>query len=87
VIGRRTVRDKWALEEHLSTEENNELRDSSGEAAHNGRLYMRYVESHLLDVDERLLSRNDAQKIVRDNARRLFTHLFRGTGGATFRLG
>lgn len=48
------MRDKWALEEHLSTAENNELWDSSGEAARNGKLYMDYVESHLLDVDERL---------------------------------
>jgi 2,3-dihydroxybenzoate decarboxylase len=48
------VRDKWALEEHLSTAENNRLWDSSGEAARNGERYMQYVESHLLDSDERI---------------------------------
>jgi len=48
------VQDKWALEEHLSTTENNNLWDSSGEAARNGKQYMEYVESHLLEVDERL---------------------------------
>jgi gamma-resorcylate decarboxylase len=48
------VQDKWALEEHLSTPENNELWDDSSEAARNGKQYMDYVESHLLDVDERI---------------------------------
>ena len=48
------MQDKWALEEHLSTTENNNLWDSSGEAARNGKQYMEYVESHLLEVDERL---------------------------------
>ena len=48
------MHDKWALEEHLSTVENNELWDSSGEAARNGRQYMDYVESHLLDGEERV---------------------------------
>jgi gamma-resorcylate decarboxylase len=48
------VQDKWALEEHLSTPENNKLWDDSGEAARNGKQYMEYVESHLLDVDERI---------------------------------
>jgi gamma-resorcylate decarboxylase len=48
------VQDKWALEEHLSTRENNQLWDDSGEAARNGKQYMDYVESHLLDVDERI---------------------------------
>jgi gamma-resorcylate decarboxylase len=51
---RRAVHDKWALEEHLSTAENNEMWNSAGEAARNGRQYMEYVESHLLEVDERL---------------------------------
>ena len=41
------MRDKWALEEHLSTEENNRLWDSSDEAARNGKNYMDYVEAHL----------------------------------------
>jgi 2,3-dihydroxybenzoate decarboxylase len=48
------MQDKWALEEHLSTPENNQLWDDSGEAARNGKQYMDYVESHLLDVDERI---------------------------------
>jgi len=48
------VQDKWALEEHLSTPENNKLWDDSGEAARNGKRYMDYVDSHLLDVDERI---------------------------------
>jgi 2,3-dihydroxybenzoate decarboxylase len=45
---------KWALEEHLSTEDNNDLWDSAGEASRNGKRRMSYVESHLVDVDERL---------------------------------
>jgi gamma-resorcylate decarboxylase len=48
------VQDKWALEEHLSTAENNDLWNSAGEAARNGKQYMAYVESHLLDADERI---------------------------------
>ena len=48
------MQGKWALEEHLSTAENNKLWDDSGEAARNGRECMAYVESHLLDVDERI---------------------------------
>ncbi len=48
------MQDKWALEEHLSTPENNKLWDDSGEAARNGKRYMDYVDSHLLDVDERI---------------------------------
>jgi gamma-resorcylate decarboxylase len=48
------MQDKWALEEHLSTEENNELWDSAGEASRNGATYMEYVEAHLLETDERL---------------------------------
>ena len=34
------MQDKWALEEHLSTPENNQLWDDSGEAARNGKHYM-----------------------------------------------
>jgi hypothetical protein len=49
---RRAVRDKWALEEHLKTAENIRLWDDPGEAARNGKQFMDYVESHLLDVDE-----------------------------------
>lgn len=48
------MEDKWALEEHLSTAENNKLWDSAGEAARNGEGYMDYVETHLLDVQDRL---------------------------------
>ena len=48
------MQDKWALEEHLSTAQNNEMWNSSGEAARNGKQYMDYVESHLLDADERI---------------------------------
>jgi hypothetical protein len=48
------VQDKWALEEYPSTRENNQLWDDSGEATRNGKQYMDYVESHLLDVDERI---------------------------------
>ena len=52
------MQDKWALEEHLSTAENNQLWHDAGEAARNGKVYMDYVESHLLDVDERLRIRS-----------------------------
>jgi predicted TIM-barrel fold metal-dependent hydrolase len=45
---------KWALEEHLSTGENNALWDSAGESARNGRMLTNYVEEHLLDVEMRL---------------------------------
>ncbi len=48
------MQNKWALEEHLSTAENNALWDSSGESARNGAALTAYVESHLLDVDERI---------------------------------
>lgn len=48
------MQGKWALEEHLSTAENNGLWDSAGESARNGRTLTEYVEQHLLDVDERL---------------------------------
>lgn len=48
------MQNKWALEEHLSTPENNQLWDDSGEAARNGKKYMDYVESHLLDVEDRI---------------------------------
>jgi predicted TIM-barrel fold metal-dependent hydrolase len=46
--------NKWALEEHLSTAENNKLWNSDGESARNGKNLTAYVESHLLDVDERI---------------------------------
>ena len=76
------MRDKWALEEHLSTAENNRLWDDAGEAARNGKKYMDYVESHYETMeqgaawfDSSLLCANDARKIGRDNARRLFASI------------
>ncbi|MCE7002041.1 amidohydrolase family protein [Kibdelosporangium philippinense] len=45
---------KIALEEHVTTPANNELWDSSGEAARNGKAYMDEVDRRLLDVDERV---------------------------------
>ena len=48
------MRNKIALEEHLSTDENNKLWDSAGESSRNGKTYTDYIESHLLEVDERL---------------------------------
>lgn len=48
------MQNKWALEEHLSTAENNTLWDSAGESARNGKALTDYVEAHLLDVDERI---------------------------------
>jgi predicted TIM-barrel fold metal-dependent hydrolase len=48
------MQNKWALEEHLSTAENNTLWDSAGESARNGKALTEYVEIHLLDVDERI---------------------------------
>lgn len=38
------MRGKIALEEHVSTPENNRLWDASGEAARNGSEYMKDVE-------------------------------------------
>jgi predicted TIM-barrel fold metal-dependent hydrolase len=46
--------NKIALEEHLSTAENNKLWDSAGESSRNGKAYTKYIESHLIDIDERL---------------------------------
>ena len=45
------MKDKIALEEHLSTPLNNSLWDSAGEASRNGKAYMDDVEKRLLDVD------------------------------------
>jgi predicted TIM-barrel fold metal-dependent hydrolase len=57
---------KWALEEHLSTSENNSLWDSTGEAARNGKVLQDYVEKHLLDVDDRmsLMDKAGIEKVV-----------------------
>ena len=43
------MRGKIALEEHVSTPENNRLWDSTGEAGRNGTEYMKDVERRLLD--------------------------------------
>src|SRR6266851_4830524 len=48
------MQDKWALEEHLSTAENNTLWDSARESARNGKALTEYVETHLLDVEDRI---------------------------------
>jgi hypothetical protein len=44
--------NRWALDEHFSTAENNKYWDSAGEAARNGKTLTDYVESRLLDVEE-----------------------------------
>ncbi len=46
--------NKWALEEHISTADNNKYWNSAGESARNGTALTEYVESHPLDADERL---------------------------------
>lgn len=48
------MQDKIALEEHLSTRENGQYWDDSGEAARNGQAYMAEVARRLLDVDDRI---------------------------------
>ena len=48
------MRDKIALEEHISTEAMNALWDDAGEASRNGKNYMRWVEDRLLDVGKRI---------------------------------
>jgi len=48
------MRDKIALEEHISTAAMNALWDDAGEAARNGKEYMDWVEERLLDVSERI---------------------------------
>ncbi|EFV12800.1 amidohydrolase family protein [Segniliparus rugosus] len=45
---------KVVLEEHVSTPRNNELWDSTGEAARNGKDYMEQVDKDLLEVDRRV---------------------------------
>jgi hypothetical protein len=49
-----TVDNKWTLEEHFSTAENNKYWDSAGEAARNGKALTDHVESSLLDVEDRV---------------------------------
>jgi gamma-resorcylate decarboxylase len=48
------VDNKWELEEHFSTGENNKYWDSAGEAARNGKTLTDYVESRLFDVEDRV---------------------------------
>lgn len=48
------MKDKISLEDHITTAENNQLWDSSGEAARNGKDYMARVEEHLLNPELRL---------------------------------
>jgi predicted TIM-barrel fold metal-dependent hydrolase len=48
------MRDKIALEEHVSTEAMNALWDDAGEASRNGKDYMDWVEERLLDIPKRL---------------------------------
>ena len=48
------MRDKIALEEHISTDAMNAQWDSVGEAARNGKEYMDWVEARLLSVPDRL---------------------------------
>jgi hypothetical protein len=46
--------NKWTLEEHFSTGDANKYWNSAAESARNGKALTEYVESRLLDVDERL---------------------------------
>lgn len=48
------MKDKIALEEHISTIENNRYWDSESEGIRNGKKYMEYIERHLLDPSLRL---------------------------------
>ena len=48
------MRDKIALEEHVSTEAMNAVWDDAGEASRNGKDYMGWVEERLLDIPKRL---------------------------------
>lgn len=48
------MKGKIALEEHVSTQENNRLWDSKSEALRNGRNYMDNVEKRLLETELRL---------------------------------
>jgi gamma-resorcylate decarboxylase len=48
------MRDKIALEEHVSSDAMNALWDAEGEACRNGKEYMDWVEERLLDVPKRL---------------------------------
>ena len=48
------MRDKIALEEHISSDAMNALWDDAGEASRNGQEYMAWVEERLLDVPRRV---------------------------------
>jgi hypothetical protein len=67
------VQDKWALEEHLSTPENNELWDDSGEAARNGKQYMDDVESQPLTPPPIAGSPSAAGQRARKSSRAVLT--------------
>jgi len=53
------MRDKIALEEHVSTGAMNSLWDDAGEASRNGKEYMNWVEQRLLDVPKRIKDMDD----------------------------
>lgn len=57
---------KIILEEHFSTEENNDLWDSSGEANRNGKTYMDDIDAKLLDPNEliRLMDEHGVEQTV-----------------------
>lgn len=60
------MHNKWALEEHFSTEANNKFWNSAGESARNGKALTEYVEEHLLDADERveLMDKTGIERVV-----------------------
>ena len=53
------MRDKIALEEHISTEAMNELRDGAGVGSGTGKEYIDWVEERLLNVPKRLKDMDD----------------------------
>jgi 2,3-dihydroxybenzoate decarboxylase len=48
------MKNKIALEEHVSSDAMNALWDDAGEASRNGKEYMDWVEGRLLDVPRRI---------------------------------
>jgi hypothetical protein len=66
------VRDKIALEEHVSTEATNALWDDAGEASRNGNQYRFWLEEWLLDVPKQIKDMNEcgiAATIIQRNQR------------------
>lgn len=47
------MKDKVAVEEHVSTDAMNALWDDAGAASHNGKQYMNWVQERLLDAGKR----------------------------------